>query len=309
MEWAIHLGDGSRAEDWEELFPCRPPRSCESPLQESQARVAQLLERVAGRISPKRAYVGNEFCQSLIPTPEHLSRICRTLWKSGVEITFLTPPVTDEGLEKLRVLFSWLARQEHAVEVVFNDWGTLELLHQEFERLDPVRGRLLNKILRDPRVTPLYNSPAAPEGIRAALQPSSLDTPFLRQLMSRYRVRAVELDILVLSPDADFRQLPFEVSFYFPYGFVTTGRQCMMGSLRLKSGGRFQPGLSCQRECRLYLTEHRFSGTTLETNGTAFYQRGNTFFYCPQPGVLESFLERAEKNGVSRVVYEPGLPM
>jgi hypothetical protein len=83
----------------------------------------------------------------------------------------------------------------------------------------------------------------------------------------------------------------------------------MIGALHLEESERFRPMQRCQHECRLYLTEHRFVGTTLPTDGTAFYQRGNTFFYCPDTEVLEGFLLGAEARGVSRVIYQPDLPM
>ncbi len=308
MEWAIHVGQGSLAEHWDELLS-EPRRWCEPALRELQAAVVELIWGSAGRVRPRRAYVGNEFCQNLVPSLESFTRVCSTLWERDLAITFLTPPVTDEGLEKLHPLFAWLARQEHSVEVVFNDWGTLGVLRREFAELRPVQGRLLNKLLRDPRVTPLYNSPDSPQGVRAAMQQTNSGTHSLQRLLARYGVETVEQDILLQGLDADFHRLPFDVAFYFPYGFVTTGRLCMIGSLHLEGCERFQPNLRCQHECQLYMSEHKFLGTTLPTRGTAFFQRGNTFFYSPDAQLLGSFLGRAEAMGVGRLVYEPRLPM
>lgn len=268
----------------------------------------QLLRRIPGEISVTRAYVGNEFCQNLIPSRERLQRICHSFWQGGVEVTLVTPPVTDEGLEKLRPLFAWLDRQGQDVEVVFNDWGTLNLLHHEFGGLQVVQGRLLNKVLRDPRVTPLYSAPEAPEGIRAAMQPSGLKTPYLRRLLGRFGVKAIELDLSRQASEMHFEELPFRVGVYFPFGFVTTGRQCMIGSLHLEEEERFRPSQSCRQECRSYVTKSKFS-STLASSGASVYQRGNTFFYCPEAEALESFLLTAEACGVSRLIYQPSLPM
>ncbi len=308
MEWAIHVADGSSLARCDE-FPFSASRSSELPLSDLQAAAMDVVRRVAGRVRPRRAYVGNEFCQHLIPLHESFSKVCRSLQERGLAITFLTPPVTDAGLNKLRPLFAWLAAQAGGTEVVFNDWGTLQVLHEEFGALRPVRGRLLNKTMRDPRVTPLYDAPDAPEGIRASMQPDGLETPSLQQLLRRYRVETVELDISYQDSALDLRRLPFQVASYFPYGFVTTGRQCMVGALHLEESERFRPTQRCQRECRSYLTEHRFVGTTLPTDGTAFYQRGNTFFFCPTAELLERFLVGAETRGVGRVIYQPDLPM
>ncbi len=307
MEWAIHVGDGGFLKNQSDGL-C-PSQTAESPLGDVQAAAFEVVKRVAGPIRPQRAYVGNEFCQQLIPSAASLFRICRQVREHGLEITFATPPVTDAGLNRLRPIFTWLATHARSAEVVFNDWGTLQVLHDEFGALRPVRGRLLNKTMRDPRVTPLYNAPDAPEGIRAAIQPDSLETPSLQDLLHRYGVETVELDISFQDSAPNLRPLPFQVAYYFPYAFVTTGRQCMAAGLHLPKEDRFRPVQHCQRECQLYVTEHRFVGTTLSTDKTAFYQRGNTFFYCPTTEVLERFLQGAEARGVSRVIYQTDLPM
>lgn len=308
MEWTVHLRNLGLAEYWDDLL-ADPLQFCDLPLRDLQAAAAALFQQAVRQAPPRRAYLGNEFCASLLPSLDALSSACLIMWRRQVEVTFLTPPVTDDGLDALRVLFAWLSRQGHHVEAVFNDWGTLELLHREFPSLHPVRGRLLNKAMRDPRVVPLYNSPNAPAGIRLSLQPAGLDTPFLRSIMNRYGLTTVEMDLLPQIPDFDFRQLPFQVSCYFPFGFVTTGRHCMVSSLHVEGSQRFRPGTHCRLECREYMTTHIFSGSTLPTDGTRFFQRGNTFFYFPEERTLHNFLECAEDKGVARLVYEPGLPM
>jgi hypothetical protein len=308
MEWAIHIADENSLKYCDD-FLAPAAWSVEHRLRDLQAAAAAVVARVTGPVRAQRVYLGNEFCQQLIPPPERFSLACRKIWERRLAITFLTPPVTDHGLDKLRPLFAWLAGQPHSVEVVFNDWGTLQVLHEEFAGLRPVRGRLLSKTMRDPRVVPLYNSPDAPDGIRAALQPDEIATPSLQDLLRRYGIETVELDIPFQDFHCDLGQFPMQVAFYYPYGFVTTGRQCMAGSLHLDESGQFRPLERCQHECRSYITQHRFVDTTLATKGTEFYQRGNTFFYCPDPDVLERFLSGALSRSVGRVVYQPELPM
>lgn len=308
MEWALHAADASSLKYCDDLFSCAS-QNPESSLARVHDSAAELVRRIAGPICPRRVYVGNEFCEHLIPTLSSFSKLCCQVQQRGLAITLLTPPVTGIGLKKLWPIFKWLAARDSSAEVVFNDWGTLQILHEEFSTLRPVRGRLLTKTMRDPRVTPLYGARDAPEAIRASMQPDSLEIRSLQDLLHRYDVRTVELDIPLQRFAPDLSSLPFEVAFYFPYGFVTTGRQCMIGSLHREQSARFRPGRRCQRECQSYFTEHRFNGTALSTKGTAFYQSGNTFFYSPRSDVLESFLQQAEARGVARVIYEPDLPM
>lgn len=308
MEWAIHVRNPALADCWDDLL-ADPLEFCEPHLKDLQGPAAGFFRQAARQAPPSRAYLGNEFCESLLPSLDSFSGTCEKLWRRQVAITFLTPPATDEGLDALRVLFAWLARQGRPVEVVFNDWGVLELVHTEFPGLHPVRGRLLNKTMRDPRVVPLYNAPSAPAGIRASMQPAGLDTPFLRSLMSRYGVATVEMDILPNGAELDFHQLPFQVACYVPCGFVTTGRHCMVSSWHVEGSQRFRPGVRCRLECRDYMTTHTYSASALSTDGTRFFQRGNTFFYYPDEKALHGFLECAGEKGVARLIYEPGLPM
>ena len=308
MEWSVHLRNPDWANHWDDLL-VDPLRFCDTPLRDLQASAAGLFQQAMRQAPPVRAYVGNEFCVRLLPTLDSLCEACSRMWQKRVEVTLLTPPVTDDGLDALRILFTWLKGQEHEVEVVFNDWGTLDVLHREFPGLRPVRGRLLHKSMRDPRVVPLYSEATAPPGIRLSLQPSGLDTPFLRRIMDRCGFTRMEMDILPQAREFDFRQFRFGVDFYFPCGFVTTGRQCMAGSMHAESPQRFRPVLDCRFECREYFTLHTFSSSTLPTNGATFFQRGNTFFYFPEESFLRSFLQSAEDNGVARLIYEPGLPM
>lgn len=308
MEWAIHLADGESLRHCDNLFS-RPLQGSQLPLSKVQAAAMDVVQRVAGQVRPQRAYIGNEFCEHLIPSRDSFSRMRCELQERGLAVTLLTPPVTDAGLSKLRPLFAWLAAKAADAEVVFNDWGTLQLLHEQFGGLRPVRGRLLHKRLRDPRVTPLYTAPDAPEGIRASMDSDGLETPSLQKLLRRYAVETVELDIPFQESASNLHRLPFQTAFYFPYGFLTTGRQCMIGGLHLENSKRYRPGQLCQHECRSYITEHKFIASSLPTDGTTFFQRGNTFFYSPEATVLERFLREADSAGVGRVIYQPDLPM
>lgn len=309
MEWAVHVRNPALADRWNDLL-ADPLRFCEPHLRDLQGPAAAFFREAARQEAPRRACVGNEFCESLLPSLDSFSELCEKLWVRGLEVSFLTPPATDEGLDSLRALFAWLARQGRPTEVVFNDWGVLQLVHTEFPALRPVRGRLLNKTMRDPRVVPLYNAANAPAGIRASMQPAGLDTPFLRSLISNFGVATVEMDLLPNSADLDFRELPFQVACYVPCGFVTSGRHCMISSLHIEEGSRrFRPGVPCRQECREYSTTHTFSAAALPTDGTRFFQRGNTFFYYLDEKALRGFLDSAAERGVARLIYEPGLPM
>jgi hypothetical protein len=165
MEWSLHIAGASEL-DREPAVPAE-------------------LERLLGPVRFTRIAYGTEFCEHLLPSPDALRRVVAT----GRRLTFLTPYMSDEGIAQLRGLLPLL----QDAEVVFNDWGVLRLLRKEFPHLTPVQGRLLNKSLRDPRVTTIYaeTASASPESSLRVLQRSNLDNTTYLALLDRNGVRAV----------------------------------------------------------------------------------------------------------------------
>ena len=93
------------------------------------------------------------------------------------------------------VLLDLLAAEtapEAATEVVVNDWGVLGLVRAH-PSLTPVLGRLLTRMLRDPRLPPDRLEAEAPS--TRALQQSSVTSPPFQGLLRSFGVRRVELDI------------------------------------------------------------------------------------------------------------------
>ncbi len=197
-------------------------------------RFAQCADGSIGDAPPARVYYGNEFCQERIPRPGELEASCRAVYDAALPLTFVTPPVSDDGCDVLLDRLTRLQNWSPHSEVVINDWGVLRLVHETFPSLVPVLGRLLNKFLRDPRVTARYDRPGASTNAPRALRQSSLSIPAYRRLLARYGVQRTELDNLYQGIDLDFRALHLSASLYVPFGYVTTGRICMLGNLHLE---------------------------------------------------------------------------
>lgn len=267
------------------------------------ARITDLPDREAihwksiADAPPSRIYYGNEFCQERIPRPGELEASCRTIRETGLPLTFVTPPVNDDGcdvlVDRLTRLQNWLPHSE----VVVNDWGVLRLVHEKFPALVPVLGRLLNKFLRDPRVTARYDVPPA-------LRQSSLSIPAYGRLLARYGVQRTELDNLYQGIDLDFQALDLLPSLYVPFGYVTTGRICMLGNLHLSRDEKFAtPSGPCPQPClrvEVDLAEQK-------AEAHSFTQRGNTIFYRQAEALIDRGLEWAKRHG-ARVVYQPEIP-
>src|SRR5262249_12755118 len=178
----------------------------------------------------------------------------------GLAFTLLTPYVSNEGVSALRPLFATLAGNRGG-EVVFNDWGVLNLLRREFPALTPLQGRLLNKSLRDPRVTTMYASAPAPATTLSVLQRSNLDCESYTRLLMALGVNTIEMDNLPQGNDLGFADSGMRVNVYLPFGFISTSRICMAAGLHYRKQDKFQPGAPCRHECQTHLLEYAYTNS------------------------------------------------
>jgi hypothetical protein len=227
--------------------------------------------------------------------------------EAGFPLTFVTPPVNDEGSEmlcdRLTDLQNWMPRSE----VVVNDWGVLRLLRQSFPSFIPVLGRLLTKVLRDPRVTARYRPDGRSEA-PCSLKQSSLSISAYRRLLGGYGVKRTELDNLYQGIEVDFQASRLLPSLYVPFGYVTTGRICLLGNLHLQQNEKFATPIgTCPRPCLRVGIDLTEGSARADAGAQAFKQAGNTIFYRQSEALVHRGLAWARQQG-ARLVYQPEIP-
>jgi hypothetical protein len=297
MEIALHVRD---ADEIRSGMSLRDAANWEISPQLRQV-VALALERVR-EPRVRRFYFGTEFCENLLPTAAALEAFART----GEPLTMLTPYVSDRGIADLRKLFALLPAGS---EVVFADWGVLHVLRREFPRLVPVQGRLLNKSLRDPRVTNLYAIEGTSNPTLDAMRASNLGNESYRNLLRRFGVERVEMDQL---PQGTTREVDgsLKAHVYAPFGFIATSRSCMAAGLHYRGGEKFQPGAPCRHECQTHLLEYTYTNSPFANQDQKFWLKGNTYFYTHTAAMLDAaMLDAAMKGPWDRLVFQPRLPM
>jgi len=304
--WCLHIG---RAEDLRGEFSLSRIATFEksTTLQPYLHLTTQLIAEQFGEIEFTRCYFGNEFCEHLIPSLKALQSALDAAQAQNLSFTFLTPYVTNEGLQALRPLFALLA--PHNAEVVFNDWGVLNLLRREFPTLIPVQGRLLNKSLRDPRVTTMYATAPAPTAAITALQRSNLDCESYTRLLTRFGVQMVEMDNLPQGNDVSFAAHDLQLSAYFPFGFISTSRVCMAAGLHHHPSEKFQPGAPCRHECQSHLLAYAYTNSPFGNRDQKFYLKGNSYFYAHTEAMLRTLFMQAQRGPIARLVFQPRLPL
>lgn len=244
-----------------------------------------------------RIYFGNEFCERLLPTVDDLKEMLEYAFKKGMKFTFVTPYVTNRGLKILNSLFTFLAQENSGCEVVFNDYGVLRVLLNNFDGLKPVMGRLLNKMKRGPRLMNLID--ALPETTVKYFRSSSLDTQAFRNFLAKNKINRVELDNLLQGIELNLSRFEISASLYVPYAYVTTTRACLAVNCDVHGQEDMVGIFPCKKECQRYTfyLKSRIMPTLL-------IRKGNTIFFKN-----DRMPENLEKIGVDRIVYEPYIPM
>ena len=85
--------------------------------------------------------LGSEFCEQLLPHRHELEEAYELAHQVGKEFTYVTPRLSNAGLEKLTEQLA-LLNEKGEIWVAFNDLGTLNLL-ERYPNLHPHLGRHL----------------------------------------------------------------------------------------------------------------------------------------------------------------------
>ncbi len=307
MEWSLHIGGARDLEGGLTLDRIVAFERSEA-IQPVIALTVKLIAERFGEIEFARCAFGNEFCEHLIPSPAALEAAINAAQSRRLAFTLLTPFVSNAGIAALRPLFDLLA-QKGGGEVVFNDWGTLNVLRREFPTLTPAQGRLLNKSLRDPRVTTMYAAAPAPAAAISALQRSNLDCASYTSFLSRLGVSVVEMDNLPQGADLNFAESGMKIGVYLPFGFISASRICMAAGLHYRKPDKFQPGAPCRHECQSHLLEYTYTNSPFGNRDQKFYLKGNSYFYVHTEAMIRALFEQARSGSIARLTLQPRLPM
>ncbi len=307
-EWALALFRPSDLADLPAHLRLEPSRPGLARARQADARAA-----VVDRFGPpawQRLYFGQEFCERRAPSVSEVRRAYSAAVSAGLAFTLLTSYVSDDGVDRLRPVLAWLSGLEDArVEVVANDWGVVRVVAREHAGLRLVLGRLMNRMLRDPRIVPGLVEARAPGDALAALRQPSLTAPVSRLLLARFGIGRVEFDNLIQGLDTDFRAIGLGASVYVPYGYVVSGRACAIGSLNQPAADQFHVGAACRRECLQYTVTRRADPLPVAGGHHEYLERGNTCFYLQDADAIGRAAAVASRSGIDRLVYQADLPV
>lgn len=206
-----------------------------------------------------RVYVGDAMCEKRLPAIDFAVETARRLKQQAVDLTLVTPFVSEAGLKHTMDLIEALCDPVsgptfnpvsgptlNPLEVVCNDWGVLDMV-AELPGCLPIAGRQLVGQDTDPRwygmmdtefqqlferevqhvddtIARLCRQPP-PLPLVRHVQRCSLDQPFSLQYLSQRGVNRLELNNLLQG--LDFSAPPgWHVSLHVPDVLVTIARDC-----------------------------------------------------------------------------------
>jgi hypothetical protein len=143
-------------------------------------------------------YLGDEFCQNLVPSPEDFSLALR---KFPGRVVLVTPLLTDAAFDAVEEIVKAHSSPRRRLEIVVNDLGLLHTLKARYSRRVLVS---LGRVFAH----------------RVKVMPRSFAAGFLKE----HKVKRVELDDPALLPR--FEGFGLKVSFHTGFRYVSVTRFC-----------------------------------------------------------------------------------
>ena len=140
---------------------------------------------------------------------------------------------------------------------------------------------------KEVRITSHLKPGKAPPGALDALRDCGYSNPDYDEILTYYGIKRVGFDIPPQGLGVRVRE-GISIDVHVPFAYVTTGRNCMPGSLHVAPKDKFTPSAPCTKECtRWTLRLRRSEGTSGDPpDNRLLAQSGNTAFFLQELSLL-----------------------
>lgn len=252
----------------------------------------ELASWLAG-LTPTHLYFGSEFCEHLLPSGGVLQRVLRFAEGRALKFALLTPVASPDVLRRLETLLPLLPP---GAEVIVNDWGVGRLVAERFPDLRAVAGRILCRMVKDPRLA------ATEWSGQCGL---NLDSAPLQAVLRRIGIRRFEIDMPLFADAATLRSLSLPKGVHLPYFYVAKGRMCRPGAMAVTGTERFAVGRRCRKEC---LTLAATTARPGRSDNWPTLHVGNALLSRHSPEMSRTLRAAAGEGAIERVIV-PGEPL
>jgi len=189
-----------------------------------------------------RLYFGTEFCHLLIPNISEYKKLTHK------NITLVFPPIYEKSLKKVDKILQLFKK----TEVVFNDWGTYNLIKKHNHI--PVLGRLLTNQQTDPRIILLKNK----------IPKKAYN--YFKNIYTTAKVKRIEVSNTLQG----IKTQKIPTSLYYPQVPITITRACISNGCDQISKRNTINFNTCKKECQTF---------TLNKFNKIIYMKGNVQYY------------------------------
>ncbi len=275
----------------------------------------QLQNTIFNYLTPTRVYYGSEFCPRLLPSLQKVDHVLHKMEKERLDITFVTPTLYQEDMKKFEEIINHLHRyaeeNKKEIEVVFNNWGTFEILRDR-KYITPVIGRLLAKYKRDPRFSYENNELFAP--YNTELRSGDLSVDLYRNFLTQSGICRAEVDCLPQGVPKDLsREDIIGLHLHFPFYIASTSRMCLLGALNRDFATVLDFKQPCKLECRKYYYDVAFwdklqLDADPEAKNVQSIVRGRGLFSIFANWKERFDFEEAYKKNIKRLIFYHEVP-
>ena len=274
-------------------------------------------------------YYWSDNCEYLVPTPEEAKNAYEKFlqfnkiyppFKTRI-FTLVTPYVGNKMLEVLSNTLEYLNNlsPKTPIEVVVNDFWTLNLLSKKYTNLKPIIGRLLHKTLKNPLID-TYGYEAHPAGEliknkssqeiwilrenivknqKKFFASSELSLAIYQNFLKKYNISNVGIDYMEnrekLFDKANYWDSNLDI--YYPWAIVFTWRLCDTCGITNPTKWMYATDEVCPRWCKDYDIFYN-----IKTTWYYLTQRGNSAF---RSQINLDYLDTSKMWEEYRVVFAP----
>ncbi|MDR0749670.1 MAG: hypothetical protein LBF62_08875 [Tannerellaceae bacterium] len=172
--------------------------------------------------SCKRIYFGHETCEKLLPEFNEIEQLLELSGKRNLELTFVTPFLTDKGIEKVMRFLEELKTVVRDFEIVVSDWGLLRLISSDKIGI-PVVSRFLTGQQTDFRLKRFEKIP--PVEMAEHLASCTLLKKQSLAFLDRYNIERFELSNTLQTVQTDGCE-KYRYSLHVPFVPLSIFRTC-----------------------------------------------------------------------------------
>lgn len=274
-----------------------------------------LHETIISRLDLKRVYIGHEYCERLLPEGNELIKLMEIAKEEDLQITFVLPNFYQSHIEKIQNILNTISefseKNNLVTEVVFNNWGTFEIIKNKVN-LKPLLGKQLIKYKRDPRFS--FEDNNVFSRFQDMFSTGDLQNDSYIEFLVNNNIHNAEIECLPQGIPNDLnRNSPIDLSIHLPFYNTAVSRLCLLGVTDRDPRTLWQYEKECKKACRKYKyvvdfidpVQNRFS---IRNKDTKSYIKGKALFSMIDNWKENFDFEKAYNNNVKRIVFYHEMP-